>query len=143
MVRWAGETDAIDWTEIELENIHPYTAYDLLWLNSKQRLQLNITNTYLTTTLKIWNLWKPTLVRRYSKLITLTHHGRFAPDLEKILQGWRFSGLTTLKDITHKGHVLQKMDLETKTYSSILWLHYLQLRSKLSQKCFKTDLTNI
>lgn len=45
-----------------------------------------------------------------------------------------------LKDITKKGHLLQKQELETRLHIKLLWIQYFQLQSTFTQKHFKIDL---
>lgn len=74
--------NTMDWMTIELESLQYLSGYDLLWQTPKQLQRLAITNPYLNTTLKIWQAWKPKLVRKYLRMMTLTHHDWFDSDLE-------------------------------------------------------------
>lgn len=141
IARLTTHSTAIDWMTIELDALREMSGYDLIWQTPKQRKALQITNTYLNTTQHIWDLWKPKLVRKYSRLMTLTHHGWFSPDLETILCTWKSKGVLTLKDITKKGRLLLKQDIESLVHTKLMWLHYFQLRTVLTQKHFEADLT--
>lgn len=141
IARLTTQPTTVDWMAIELDALREMSGYDLLWQMPKQRKTLQVTDTYLKTTLQLWDLWKPKLVQKYSCLMTLTHHDWFSPDLEKILCTWKSRGVITLKDITKKGCLLQKQDIKSLVHMKLLWIHYFELRSILTQKHFKADLT--
>lgn len=84
--RMSAQQQEINWMRIEFRDLKDLIGYDLLRQTRKQRKSLNITNTYLTEMLRIWDVWKPKLTQRISSLMTLTHHGCFNADLERIVR---------------------------------------------------------
>lgn len=50
------------------------------------------------------------------------------------------AGVTKLKEVLNMEIVLQKKDIEHKTNSKLMWIHYFQLRTVLANKRFVEDL---
>lgn len=99
-------------------------------------------NIFSKVTLKIWDKWKTKSTRKINPFMPLTNYNRFSDDLENILKRWRSQNLNTLKDISTKGVILAKGQIEDKVKDRLLWIHYFQMRSVLSKKEFQTNLKN-
>lgn len=143
ITRLTDQTTSSDRTKVELNFLKTMTGHELLWQTPKQRKQLQIPNTYLSTTLAIWDKRRCKLVRKYLRMMTLTHHGWFTSDVEKVIKEWKPEGGMRIKDVTKKGQLLQKQDLENMLQKKLMWIHYFQLRLTLTQKCVKDLLKNM
>lgn len=115
-------------------NITEYSPKDLFWIPKKLRHLLHLSNPFLINTLNIWNSWKSKLICQYSPSTPLSSIDWQSPDLKKVIETWKTHGVSKLKDILVKTSVITKRELEEKTESNLMWLHYFQLRSRLDQR---------
>lgn len=122
------------WMILESMNITEYSPKDLFWIPKKLRHLLHLSNPFLINTLNIWNSWKSKLICQYSPSTPLSSIDWQSPDLKKVIETWKTHGVSKLKDILVKTSVITKRELEEKTESNLMWLHYFQLRSRLDQR---------
>lgn len=140
VLRILTSEDELSWVNIETLNLKNLMHKDIFWLTKPERKPLNTDNTYLTPTLKIWNKWKLRLVKRTSLYMPLSCFKWPIDNLKYIIHSWKQVGIITFKDITSRGSLLTKNELEEKTHTNLMWLCYFQIREILSSRLVQEDL---
>lgn len=137
IIRTLEPNKAIDRIEIEMQAMNELTDIELFWNLATSRRKLNIKNTFLSSTLKIWDRWKPKLIGKIYPFTTFTNQKWFDSNLKSLFVNWEKLGINRLKDLTKNGEILL---LEDRTQIKILCLRYFQLQTILSKKSLRMDL---
>lgn len=66
--------------------------------------------------------------------MSLTNQDWFNEDPEQLLSSWKSAGIHTVKDVMKNGEILTKKEIENKIHTNLLWLHYFQLQTVLSNQ---------
>lgn len=129
-----------DWMLMEFDNDTGQSPQEILWLPNCKRPKTLRSNEYYSLTLKLWDKWKMKLTGPLSPLLPLTVFLGFPEDLRLLLAKWNSDNIYTLRDITTRGEVLPRSDLEHKIRRNLPWMYYFQLRSALSKPDIRQNL---
>lgn len=138
--------DTPDWTFIETEGLKVNNLMEYIWQEKSHRPTKTINNPYLHITIKIWERWRVKLTSTLSPFSTFTNQSWFAPGSSLEYKKWALHRINRLIDITEKGSLLPKQQLEDKLQDKVHWIQYFQFQSLCSEKpvqqCLKRQLTD-
>lgn len=88
-----------------------------------------INNQFLHITIKIWDWWRAKLIPTFSPFSTFTNQSWFSPGSSSEYKKWALLRINRLIDITEKGLILPKQQLEDKLQDKMQWIQCFQLQS--------------
>lgn len=130
----------IDWMDIEKCYFKPLNYVELIWLKKKERPKNSCINPFAKALLWIWDTKKQFLAPTISPASSFLGQPWFKPaEAHTTFQVWR-SAAFKFSDITNKGVLLTKIQLEKKLQKLVPWFEYLQVQNLLCRPDIKQGL---
>lgn len=123
-------SDSLDgWRFCEQRAVAPCAIQDVIWCNRSERPDGVDSNPYLALSLRVWDFCRKILAPGTSPMSSFLGQKWFLPTRAPgSFEGWRAHGLTRLHDISSRGVLMSKYNLEEKSECVIPWFEFLQVQ---------------